>query len=62
MSQDVAEQAIAKCRLMASKDEKLKCLKEALRSLGATGVRDAIVQRQVRTLEVAIVSTEGDLG
>lgn len=46
---------------MASRDEKLKCLKEALQSLATNGVRGALVQRQVRALE-AIVATEGDPG
>lgn len=59
MAEDLAEKTIAKCKLMASKDEKIRCLKEALMRLRSGGLADA--QRQVRTLEVALVATEGDL-
>jgi hypothetical protein len=62
MAEDVAEKTIAKCKLMASKDEKIRLIKEVLGNLRSRGVVDSLVQRQVRTLEVALVATEGDLG
>lgn len=58
---DVAESAIAQCKLLGSKGEKLACLKKALTTVLTGGVSNALAQRQVKSLELAIVATESDL-
>ena len=61
-SDDVADSAIAQCKLLGSKGEKLACLRQALKTLMTGRVSDALVQRQVTSLELAIVATESALG